>query len=197
MSALRLQQTAQSVRKQGFVRVCLWPALLLVALLGGCASDPKVVPRATIDLPPPQPSSQPALDPARKRVVETAQNQIGRPYKYGGNGPRSFDCSGLVRFSYARAGISVPRTAVQQYRGAQRISSRYLQPGDLVFFDIGGPKISHVGIYVGGGRFVHAPSKGKQVSVESLDHPYWRERIVGTGHYFYNDQQAYITSDGR
>ena len=117
-------------------------------------------------------------------VVETARQMLGRPYRAGGDGPRGFDCSGLVRYSYGRAGIALPRTSAAQYSAARPVARGALQPGDLLFFDINGQRASHVGIYVGDGRFVHAPSTGKRVSVESLDNPYWRRRIIGAGHYF-------------
>ncbi len=155
----------------------------LVLTLGGCASKPQTVdvrPQTTLHTPAPAD----AIPSARKAVVQTAQNMIGRPYRYGGSGPRAFDCSGLVYFSFSRAGIDVPRTAHQQFNSSRQIHSRKLQPGDLVFFDVGGRKISHVGIYVGAGDFVHAPSSGKRVSVESLDNPYWRDRIIGAGDFF-------------
>ena len=117
-------------------------------------------------------------------VVETAQRMLGTPYRSGGGSPRGFDCSGLVSYSYARAGIALPRTAAEQFAAAKAIGPRELQPGDLVFFKINGRSVSHVGIYIGQGRFVHAPGSGKLVSLESLDNPYWRQRIIAAGHYF-------------
>lgn len=143
---------------------------LTVLLLAGC-----VTPR----LLPPQ-----RAEPGRAAVVETAQRMLGIPYRAGGASPRGFDCSGLVRYSFGKVGIPVPRTAAEQFARARPVKQRALQPGDLVFFNIGGRRISHVGIYVGERRFVHAPSIGKQVSIDSLDNPYWRRRMVGAGHYF-------------
>ena len=150
-------------------------ALLLVLTLGGCASRP------------PGGAGFPAserADSVRTTVVETAQQMLGRPYRAGGDGPRGFDCSGLARYSYGRAGIALPRTSAAQFSAARPVARGALQPGDLLFFDINGQRASHVGIYIGDGRFVHAPSTGKRVSVESLDNPYWRRRIIGAGHYF-------------
>lgn len=143
---------------------------LLSLLLAGCAGRPTA---------PPQPA-----EPARAALVDAAQRMLGAPYRAGGASPRGFDCSGLVRYSFGRIGVSVPRTAAEQFARARPVGQRALQPGDLVFFNIGGRRVSHVGIYVGERRFVHAPSNGKQVSVDSLDNPYWRRRMVGAGHYF-------------
>lgn len=109
---------------------------------------------------------------------------LGTPYRAGGASPRGFDCSGFVRYSFNEAGIHIPRTSAQQYTQSQKISQQELQPGDLVFFNIRGRKISHVGIYLGQGQFIHAPSSGKAVSIDSLNNPYWKARIRGTGHYF-------------
>ena len=145
---------------------------LLALLLAGCVSPP---------LTPPQ-RAEP--EPGRIGVVNAAQRMLGTPYRPGGASPRGFDCSGLVRYSFDHVGIQVPRTAAEQFARSRPVKDRALQPGDLVFFDIGGRRISHVGIYVGERRFVHAPSNGKQVSIDSLDNPYWRRRMVGAGHYF-------------
>ncbi len=157
----------------------LWLAVLLLAL-SGCASHPPV----TVITPEDTRAARPVPSAPRIAVVQAARSMIGAPYRYGGSSPRGFDCSGLVSFSFAQAGIQVPRTADRQFHASRPLGGRSLLPGDLIFFDIGGRRISHVGIYVGDGRFVHAPSSGRQVSVESLANPYWRDRIVGAGHYF-------------
>ena len=105
---------------------------------------------------------------------------IGVPYVYGGRTPKGFDCSGLVYYSYQQAGIKVPRTSKEQFKAARRVSLPDAQPGDLLFFR-GGRKISHVGIYIGNGYFVHAPSTGKTVSVANLDNTYYREHFDRAG----------------
>lgn len=115
-----------------------------------------------------------------EQIAARALAMSGKPYRYGGSSPRGFDCSGLVHFAHQEAGLSVPRTAELQFRHSQRVPRSALQPGDLVFFRIAG-KVSHVGLYAGDGRFVHAPSSGKHVEVTTLDHPYWRRHLVGTG----------------
>lgn len=143
-------------------------ALLLLTGLTGCASAP---PEST----PPYAAHQPALD----AVV----SQLGAPYRYGGATPRGFDCSGLVYYSYRKAGIRVPRSTISQYRHAQPVALSDIQPGDLLFFRLAFHSISHVGIYAGNGRFIHAPSKGEVVSYSSLKNLYWKKRLVAAGRY--------------
>jgi len=116
-------------------------------------------------------------------VVQTAKRQIGAPYHYGGSTPRGFDCSGLVHYAYQHAGIEVPRTTGGLLRRAQPVPLSKLRPGDVLFFRVAPPKISHVGLYVGNGRFVHAPSSGKSVSYASLNEKYWSRHIVSAGRF--------------
>lgn len=119
----------------------------------------------------------------RDKVVDVARSLIGTPYRYGGDSPhQGFDCSGLVQYAYQQAGHNMPRTTGQQYRRIQAIPSRFLRPGDLVFFNTKQSRfVSHVGIYLGNNRFVHAPSSGKEVSVASLKNPYWRRHFAAAG----------------
>jgi cell wall-associated NlpC family hydrolase len=107
---------------------------------------------------------------------------IGAPYLYGGSSPRGFDCSGLVVFSYAKAGVdSLPHSAAALSRIATPVPLDDLEPGDLLFFTLSGRKTTHVGIYVGDEAFVHAPSKGKRVERVRLDDFYWRRKLRGGG----------------
>jgi len=99
------------------------------------------------------------------RVVDIAMRYLGCPYRWGAAGPNAFDCSGLVMYVYAKMGVSLPHSSRAQYSCGARISRNQLQPGDLVFF---GRPIHHVGIYVGGGNFIHAPHTGDVVSIDSL-----------------------------
>ena len=139
---------------------------LLVGLLwlGGCATPPA---------PPPDPQAA-----ARQRIIRTAERLVGTPYVLGGESPGGVDCSGLVQYAYRQAGIRVPRTTVEQFR-AGRLQRRVL-PGDLLFFrtDASG-RVSHVGIYAGSGRMIHASSGSGQVRKVSLRQAYWRQRLVG------------------
>ena len=106
-----------------------------------------------------------------------ALRQIGVPYRYGGSTAQGFDCSGLVQYAYANAGKKIPRTTAEQWRQLTPINSNSLRVGDLLFFRIEG-KVSHVGMYVGDRRFVHAPSTGREVSTASLDSDYYRRAFV-------------------
>ena len=101
----------------------------------------------------------------------------GKPYRYGGYTPQGFDCSGLVHYSYSRAGGQLPRNTNGLWSRSRSISTSDMRPGDLLFFHQEGKSNSHVGIYIGNRRFVHAPSSGKQVSTASLADPYWREHF--------------------
>ncbi|MGK2309410.1 NlpC/P60 family protein [Cutibacterium sp. V947] len=104
--------------------------------------------------------------------------QVGKPYVWGGTGPNGFDCSGLMMAAWARAGLSIPRTAAEQFRVGTPVPMSDLQPGDLVFFY---PGISHVGMYIGGGRFVHAsnPRTGIKISNLSRHMSYQGARRLG------------------
>jgi len=115
------------------------------------------------------------------RGLAIARDMVGIPYRYGGASPSGFDCSGLVYYAYRKAGIQVSRTTTEQYRQSKRVRISQLQPGDLLFFAISRNKRSHVGIYAGNDRFIHAPSSGKLVSYASLDNPYWQARLTGAG----------------
>ena len=152
----------------------LWAILLFQ--LAACSHQPVAVQRQGV--------RESAPDPARNTVLATARDMLGKPYRYGGASPKGFDCSGLVWYSHRKAGIAVPRTARKQMSAAQPVGSRELHPGDLVFFRIDAAKSYHVGIYLGDGAFIHAPSSGGTVSRASLGNRYWRERLVGTGNYY-------------
>ncbi|QBI52099.1 C40 family peptidase [Streptomonospora litoralis] len=108
-------------------------------------------------------------------AVEHAKEQIGKPYRWGAEGPGSFDCSGLVQYSYKKAGKRLSRTTYTQFREGRSVSRSNLRPGDLVFF-YSGP--SHVGMYVGNGRMIHAPSSGKRVQIVEMA-GYYNRQFVG------------------
>jgi cell wall-associated NlpC family hydrolase len=115
---------------------------------------------------------------AGSSVVSYAYNFIGRPYVFGAAGPRSFDCSGLTMYVFAKFGYSLPHYTGSQFSMGVPVSRSNLRPGDLVFFNTYG-SISHVGIYVGGGDFLHAPSSGKTVTISSLNEAYYSSRYAG------------------
>jgi cell wall-associated NlpC family hydrolase len=131
----------------------------------------------------------PARDPeppraARERaaVVRVAESLVGAPYRRGGRGPAGFDCSGLVLYSFARAGVhGLPRSAEDLELASAPVGLGEIRPGDLLFFRLDGRKTSHVAIYVGDRSFVHAPSRGKRVERIDFDHVYWGPRLARAG----------------
>jgi cell wall-associated NlpC family hydrolase len=114
-------------------------------------------------------------------LVVTAMGFLGVPYRRGGNTAESgFDCSGFVRSMYERTvGLVLPRRANEQAAATQTIDKQDLQPGDLVFFNTMKQAFSHVGIYVGDGKFIHSPKPGAQVRVEDMGQSYWKTRFDG------------------
>lgn len=154
--------------------VLLLPFLLLAA----CSSAPPAPPVPTVPANPPQVSSPLAND-----VLFRALGLVGTPYRWGGNTPDSgFDCSGLIGYVYRDvAGLRLPRSTREMIRvAAPGVERGRLVAGDLVFFATnGGRQVSHAGIYVGEGRFVHAPSSGGTVRLDSLSADYWRNSYLG------------------
>lgn len=145
-------------------------AIITFALvLSGCGSSPKYKRGKTTA--------------SNQVVIKTAKKMLGVRYRYGGTSPsRGFDCSGLVQYSHKAAGINLPRTTGQLFKAAKRISRRYLKAGDLVFFKTSLSRlVSHVGIYLGNNKFIHAPSSGKRVKINSMKEKYWRKRFTGAG----------------
>ena len=110
-------------------------------------------------------------------VVNYAYNFLGKPYVYGANGPNSFDCSGLTQYVYNRFGVNLTRTTYTQVNQGIKVERSNLQPGDLVFFNTQ-DSMSHVGIYIGGGDFIHAPRTGKPVMISSLSEGYYSSRYA-------------------
>lgn len=122
---------------------------------------------------------KPTLSVGEQAAV-IAVRQLGVPYRYGGNTTKGFDCSGLVHYAYSKAGKSIPRTTSGLWRKLAPVDGASLRVGDLLFFNIGG-KVSHVGLYLGSRRFVHAPSSGRDVTIEELDSTYYRQAFVRGG----------------
>ena len=134
---------------------------LFLLVLAGCSSAPK----------------QTGAD-VGAAAAQHALEMRGTPYRYGGSSPRGFDCSGLVQYSYARVNLRLPRSTDGLWASSQAVPRKEIRPGDLLFFHQEGKRNSHVAIYVGSNRFVHAPSSGKQVSTASLTDRYWSRHFA-------------------
>ncbi|MGC5704242.1 C40 family peptidase [Pseudomonas sp. NFXW11] len=154
--------------------------IVLAALLSACAS--RTSPPAPVVRAPVFNSSQ-SFDPVAEDVLFRALGLVGTPYRWGGNTPDSgFDCSGLIGYVYRdAAGISLPRSTREMIgMQAPDVGKSALQTGDLIFFATnGGSQVSHAGIYVGEGRFVHAPATGGTVKLDSLSKAYWQKAYLG------------------
>jgi uncharacterized protein YfaT (DUF1175 family) len=148
----------------GRIAIC---AIVVVAsaVLAGCAK---------VSVPIPTDPRSPEATRSRT-VVAVAKQYVGAPYRWGGSSPEGFDCSGLVRYVYAQVGVSLPHNAAKQYRLGTVVAREDLEPGDLVFFD----RLRHNGIYVGGGRFIHARQTGRRVGIASLDDEWYASHFVG------------------
>jgi len=112
-------------------------------------------------------------------AVRHALSYLGTRYRYGGSSSRGFDCSGFTAYIYRRHGINLPHNSSAQYRVGKPVSRSELRPGDLVFFRTRGSRVSHVGIYIGNGKFVHASSARGRVRIDTLDSGYYKQRYVG------------------
>ena len=143
---------------------------ILVLALAGCASAPYRAPAASSG------STRPTAELSDQAATH-ALKMIGKPYRYGGSSPSGFDCSGLVLYSYRQAGLSLPHNTDRQRSVSRPVKVAELRRGDLLFFNQEGKKFGHVAIYVGGGKFVHAPSSGKSVKTDRLDSPYWKRHL--------------------
>lgn len=129
-------------------------------------------------------------DELREEIVETAMDQVGEDYKYGGDDPdEGFDCSGLVHYSYKEAGLKLPRSAAAQKKAGRAIKFKDAQPGDLLFYHFGDRKAGdlHVVLYLGDGEAVHAPVRNGEVEVIRITDRHWRDRYVGAARYIRED----------
>lgn len=142
-------------------------------LAAGCAGTP--------ERPAAGAAEPAAMEGLRDSVTRIALSMVGVPYRYGGDHPsEGFDCSGLVHYAYTASGQPVPRTSRAQYAAASLIPLAHARAGDLLFFK-DQEKLSHVGIYLGDGQFVHAPSSGDSVRVARVDAPWYRRNLVAVG----------------
>jgi cell wall-associated NlpC family hydrolase len=123
---------------------------------------------AVEDAHPPKPAGRPAL-------VAISLRYLGTPYRWAGSGPGGFDCSGFVMYVYSRIGIGLPHSSSMLWRAGRPVARDDLQPGDIVFFN----GLSHAGIYIGRGRFVHSPHSGDVVKVSRLSESWYRMTYEG------------------
>lgn len=138
--------------------------------------DPKPLSRSGQDVVAVEKSTPSGLGP---RAAELAKAQLGKPYQWGAAGPHKFDCSGLVQYVYGNLGVALPRVSGHQASAGVHVDRDELRPGDLVFFKLSGQRIDHVGIYVGHGKFIHAPRKHSPVRTDSLNDSWWRRKFKG------------------
>lgn len=126
-------------------------------------------------------SEESGLESVRNEIVTRAHSYLGLPYRWGGYTPeKGFDCSGLTKAVYNLVGLDLPRTSLAQFRSGTPVSKDDLDRGDLVFFlSQSRNKISHVGIYTGDGKFIHAPGKNKIIRVDSLANQYFKNHFAG------------------
>ena len=131
-----------------------------------------------------RPADTPQVD-LRSDLVKTARRFLGTPYRWGGASARKgFDCSGLTMTIYRLNGLELPRNARSQFQAGTPVARDDLKKGDLVFFATnGGQRVSHVGIYTGQGRFIHAPGRGKHIRISSLNARYYKRRFLGARTY--------------
>ena len=127
----------------------------------------------------PEAASAAVKKPSASAIVKQGKKYLGVKYVYGGASPKGFDCSGFTSYTFKQQGMAIPRSAAEQYKKGVAVSKNNLKAGDLVFFKTSSTKkVSHVGIYIGSGKFIH--SAGKGVSITSINDPYyWKSRYVG------------------
>jgi cell wall-associated NlpC family hydrolase len=154
----------------------------MAAMSGACATRagvPRPFPGAALPPGAVAPVPQPPAAATPPALVTTALEFRGVPYRNGGSDPSGFDCSGFVQYVFAKFGTFLPREVRDQYQAGSSVDLDEVQAGDLLFFETEGRGASHVGMVIGGGEFVHAPSSRGVVRVERYDASYWAQRFVG------------------
>lgn len=127
-------------------------------------------------------------------LISSAMGLLGVAYRYGGTSANTgFDCSGFMQYIFRRSmQISLPRTSAEQARMGVAVGRSELQPGDMVFFNTAGRRISHVGLYIGNNRFIHAPRTGKSIEITSLGNKYWNSKYVTARRIKKNDPSRFL-----
>jgi cell wall-associated NlpC family hydrolase len=124
--------------------------------------------------------AEPPATPVQEKVLNTARSLLGTPYLYGGTTPKGFDCTGYINYVYRHSvGMGLPRQSHDLARAGRAVAPEELRPADIVYFKIERQKPLHMGIYLGRGKFIHAPSTNGKVNVQSLTVDYWRDRYLG------------------
>ncbi len=128
---------------------------------------------------------RPDPDSTRRGIIKAAKSYIDIPYRFGGSSAeQGFDCSGLTMAVYRLNGIYLPRTSREQYNAGRAVDTGNMKEGDLVFFDtMSKGQVSHVGVYIGDGKFIHAPKSGKNIRIDSLSAGYFKKRFIGARSY--------------
>lgn len=131
-----------------------------------------------------EPPATEEVSALRKAVIASGTNYLGKPYVWGGTGPDGFDCSGLMETIFAENGISISRGAKDQYKNGRKVKRKDLRPGDLIFFETYAKGVSHVGVWIGNGNFLHSESSDAGVTITPISIPYWYDRYYGAATYF-------------
>jgi murein DD-endopeptidase len=143
--------------------------LLAGLLVSGCRTPPPTLPSRA---------------DTGAEIAALAASLVGTPYQFGGADQAGFDCSGLALYVHERVGLAIPRTAAAQQRAAHPVPLDELAPGDLVFFRIGAHRVNHVGVYAGGGRFIHAPRAGQAVAYADLRAGFYARHLRSAGRFW-------------
>jgi cell wall-associated NlpC family hydrolase len=168
----------------GMARFPLAVMLVLAALSGACAARggepvPRPFPGASLPPSAAEPAPGPTAPGTAPALVSTALRFRGVPYRNGGSDPSGFDCSGFIQYVFGQLGTLLPREVREQYQVGRAVDLDDVEAGDLLFFQTVGRGASHVGLVIGGGEFVHAPSSRGVVRVERYDADYWARRFIG------------------
>ena len=148
----------------------------------GAALPPGALPEPAVEPESSPPVASDAGTPAAGNMLEVVSMALGYrgvPYRDGGSDPSGFDCSGFVQYVFRQVGTFLPREVRDQFRAGIEIDRADIEPGDLVFFETVSRGASHVGLAIGGGEFVHAPSSRGVVRIERLASTYWAQRYIG------------------